>query len=166
MRGQTWRLPLQYLKSLLRFFGRSILNPSLYPQIVMDFFFFCSILFHLSRPTTYQKESRNPFAMPMTILNGVRHIYAVWTHALPEWPKAIEGDWAMCRKRRGPGSSPGIPAIKNPHPVRYRPFSAFFLMPRSTPASSPSSSSSSSSSPLRLHLRALCTCALFKKILI
>ena len=68
MRGQTWRLLLQYLKSLLRFFGRSILHPSLYPQIVMDFFFFCSILFHLSRPTTYQKESRNPFAMPMTIL--------------------------------------------------------------------------------------------------
>ena len=92
MRGQTWRLLLQYLKSLLRFFGRSILHPSLYPQIVMDFFFFCSILFHLSRPTTYQKESRNSFANPISILIKVRHKF--------KKPYSKNSDYREFSKRR------------------------------------------------------------------
>ena len=58
MRGQTWRLLLQYLKSLLRFFGRSILNPSLYPQIVMVFFFF--LLHPLPFVTAYNIPKGEP----------------------------------------------------------------------------------------------------------
>ena len=57
----------------------------------MDFYFFCFILFHLSRPTTYQKESRNLLLMPITILNGVRHICALpfkFTVATPDAQEA------------------------------------------------------------------------------
>ena len=48
-------------------------EPLTIPPNCDGFFFFCSILFHLPRPTTYQKESRNSFADPISILIEVRH---------------------------------------------------------------------------------------------
>ena len=54
-------------------------EPLTIPPNCDGFFFFCSILFHLSRPITYQKESRNSFAKWNDILIGVRHICSFLT---------------------------------------------------------------------------------------